>query len=169
MCDDDVKGCLLASESEESLSDSEFGSENELDDCSLLDVVVVDDSDEDDIQDFVWEDMNNYKGQRKNFTGSVGPQGAADEVTEIVDVFKLFVNSELVETIVEETDRYAQQFLRGHELSSRSAARVWKPVTEGEIFVLGSFMLMGIIQKPTLRSYFTTKRIISTPGFGDII
>jgi hypothetical protein len=30
-------------------------------------------------------------------------------------------------------------------------------------------MLMGIVQKPTLRSYFTTKRIISTPGFGDII
>jgi hypothetical protein len=30
-------------------------------------------------------------------------------------------------------------------------------------------MLMGIIQKPTLRSYFTTKRAISTLGFRDII
>jgi hypothetical protein len=31
------------------------------------------DSDEYDdiIQDFIWEDMNNYKGQRGNFTGSV--------------------------------------------------------------------------------------------------
>jgi hypothetical protein len=28
---------------------------------------------------------------------------------------------------------------------------------------------VDIIQKPTLRSYFTTKRVISTPGFGDII
>jgi hypothetical protein len=49
--------------------------------------------------------------------------------------------------------------------------RAWKPVTEGEIYVvLGLFMLMGIIQKPTLRlySYFTTKTVISTPGFGDI-
>jgi hypothetical protein len=43
-------------------------------------------------------------------------------------------------------------------------------VTEGEIYiVLGLFMLMEIIQKPTLRSYFTTKRVISTPGFRDII
>jgi hypothetical protein len=43
-------------------------------------------------------------------------------------------------------------------------------VTEGEIYVvLGIFMLMGIIQKPPLRSYFTTERVISTPGFGDII
>jgi hypothetical protein len=65
LCDDDMKECLLGSESEESLSDSEFDSENELGDCALLDVVVDDDSDEDDIiQDFVWEHMNNYKGQR---------------------------------------------------------------------------------------------------------
>jgi hypothetical protein len=49
--------------------------------------------DEDDdiiIQDFVWEDMNNYMGQRKNFMGSVGPQGAAKQVTYIVDVLELF-------------------------------------------------------------------------------
>jgi hypothetical protein len=30
-------------------------------------------------------------------------------------------------------------------------------------------MLMCIVQKPTLRSYFTTKRVISTPGFRDVI
>jgi hypothetical protein len=125
LCDDDVKECLLASESEESLSDLEFYSENELDDCALLDVAVDDDSDEDDIiQDSVWEDMDNYKGRRENFTGSVGPQGAAKEVTETVDVFELFFNSEQVETTVEEINRYAKQFLRGHKLSSRSAAGV---------------------------------------------
>jgi hypothetical protein len=28
---------------------------------------------------------------------------------------------------------------------------------------------MGIIQQPTLRSYFSRKRILSTPGFGDVI
>jgi hypothetical protein len=134
--------------------------------------VVDDNSDEDDdiIQDFVWEDMNNYKGQRENFKGGAGPQGAAKEVTEIVDVFEFFFNSELVDTIVEETNGYAEPSLCGRKLSSRSTARAWKPVTEGEIYVvLGLFMLMGIIQKPTLRSYFTTKRVISTPGFGDII
>jgi hypothetical protein len=83
-----VQECLLGSKSEESLSDSKFDSENELDDYALPDVVVDDDSDEDDIiQDFVWEDMNNYKGQRENFIGSVGPHGAAKEVTEIVNCF----------------------------------------------------------------------------------
>jgi hypothetical protein len=43
-------------------------------------------------------------------------------------------------------------------------------VTEGELYiVLGLFMLMAIVQKTTLRSYFTTKRVISTPGFRDVI
>jgi hypothetical protein len=72
---------LLGSESEESLSDLECDSENELDDCTVLDVVMDGDSDQDIIQDFLWEDMNNYKGQRENFTGSVGPQGAVKQVT----------------------------------------------------------------------------------------
>jgi hypothetical protein len=47
-------------------------------------------------------------------------------------------------------------------------------VNEGEIYIaLGLFMLIGIIQKSTLRSYFTKKkkkkRVISTLGFRDII
>jgi hypothetical protein len=80
------------------------------------------------------------------------------------EVFKLFFNREFVSKIVEETNRYAKQFLQGHKLSSKLPAR-----REWEIYdVLGLFMLMGIIQKPTLRSYFTTKMVISTPGFGDV-
>jgi hypothetical protein len=41
------------------------------------------------IEDFVWEDMNNYEGQSENFTGSVGPQGAAKKVAEIVGSFQI--------------------------------------------------------------------------------
>jgi isopentenyldiphosphate isomerase len=61
------------------LSDLEFDSENELDDCAILDVVMDDniDEDDDDIQDCLWEDMKNYKKERKNFRCSIEPQGAA--------------------------------------------------------------------------------------------
>lgn len=52
-----------------------------------------------------------------------------------------------------------EQFLRGRELSIRSPARTWKTVAEGEIYViLGLFMLIGIVQKPALRSYFIIKK-----------
>lgn len=59
LCDEEVKEYLLGGESE-GLWDSESDSANELDDCALLDVVVNGDScEDDDVQDFVWEDMEN--------------------------------------------------------------------------------------------------------------
>jgi hypothetical protein len=38
----------------------------------------------------------------------------------------LFFSKELIDTIVTETNRYAEQFLRGSEMSVRSPARAWK-------------------------------------------
>ena len=35
--------------------------------------------------------------------------------------------------------------------------------------ILGLFLLMGIVQKPTARSYVSKRRVISTPGFADVI
>jgi cytochrome c556 len=59
------------------LSYSKFDTDSELDDRSLLDAVINDSRDEDDsiTQDFVWENMQNYKRQRENFMGSVDLRG----------------------------------------------------------------------------------------------
>jgi hypothetical protein len=78
----------------------------------------------------------------------------------------------VIQEIVLETNQYAEQFMNsgGRLFSFRSLVRQWTPVTEGEIYVVpGLYFLIGIIQKPTLRSYFIRKRILSTPGFGDVI
>jgi hypothetical protein len=100
---------------------SDFDTENELEDRALIDTLGNDGSNEDDdsgTPDFMWENMQNYRG-REFFTGSAGVQGAAKHVMEIVDIFELFFNRELIDTIVTETNRYAEQFLRGRELSVR--------------------------------------------------
>ena len=48
--------------------------------------------------------------------------------------------------------------------------RDWKPVTKDEMYVvLALFMLMGIIQMPKLRSYFSKNYILVTPIFGCVI
>jgi hypothetical protein len=64
---DEVGVYLLQSESEESLSGSEFDTGNELDDYALLDVVLNDGNIEDNIvtQDFVWKNMQNCKDRGK--------------------------------------------------------------------------------------------------------
>jgi hypothetical protein len=70
-----------------------------------------------------------------------------------------------------ETNRYAEQFInsRGRFFTFRSSVIQWRPVMENEIYaVLCLFLLMGIIQKPTLWTYFS-RRIRSPPGFGDVI
>jgi hypothetical protein len=117
-CDEEVGKYLLVSESEERSSDLELDSDNELDDCALLDVVVNNDSNEDDIivQDFIWEDMENHKGQREDFMAIVGPQTVAKH-------------------------------------GKRNCCLL---------------VSMGIIQEPTLMSYFNTKRVMSIRGFGYI-
>jgi hypothetical protein len=94
---------VLGSKPEESLSDSECDSDNELDDCGVPHVVVDGDSDEDDdnIQDRVWEDMKNYMEQRENVMGSAGPHSVTKQMTEIVDISQLFLNKEFVGKIVE--------------------------------------------------------------------
>jgi putative IMPACT (imprinted ancient) family translation regulator len=62
-------------------------------------------------EDFVWKNTENSKGQREHFMDNVGPQGAAKHPTETVDVFELFFSRELTDTIVKETNKYAEQFL----------------------------------------------------------
>ena len=71
-----------------------------------------------------------------------------------------------------ETNRYAEQYKnqRGNLFPFWSPVRSWIPVTENDIrVVFGLFLLMGIIQKPTARSYFSRKRVLLTPGFWDVI
>jgi hypothetical protein len=42
--------------------------------------------------------------------------------------------------------------------------RRWQPVTSGKLYVVsGLIMLMGIVQKPTLKSYFSRDAVIETP------
>ena len=120
---------------------------------------------------FMWEDMMNYVGQREEFVDNYGPQNEAQNETDCAKVFKMFFDNELVELIVCETNTYTAQKIQARSfIPLHSRMRDWKPVTKDEMYVvLALFMLMGIIQKPTLRSYFSKNYILATPIFGFII
>jgi len=68
----------------------------------------------------------------------------------------MFFDDKLVELIVHETNTYAAQKIQARSfIPLRFRMLDWKPVTnKDEMYVvLALFMLMGILQKPTLRSY----------------
>ncbi|XP_069685025.1 piggyBac transposable element-derived protein 4-like [Periplaneta americana] len=162
------------------ISDSDSGSDSEIsvDDYALADVINAEQSDDEDLVHkstknlacYKWEDMKNYAAKREDFLGSAGPQLGARSVCDILSIFLLFFSTDLMKNIVLETNRYAEKFINSRVFPPRSSMRQWTPVTLNEMYILlGIFLLMGIIQKPTLRSYFARKRLISTPGVGDII
>ena len=105
------------------------------------------------------------------FSCVFGPRNDAENVSDVVQCFELLFDKEIIQQIVRETNRYAEQYknARGNLFSFRSLVRSWTPVTESEIYPFsGLFLLMGIVQKPTVRSYFSKIRVISKPGFADV-
>jgi len=175
--------CLLEDEIEQSLleeltasnqsscSDDDDDDSSRTDDLTVVEVLGSEcsDSESDNVQcatasnaptvfsaTFTWEDMTNYVGQREQFVDKYGPQNEAQNETHCAKVFKMFFDDELVELKVRETNTYAAQKIQARSfIPSRSRIRDWKPVTKDKMYVvLALSMLMRIIQKPTLRSYF---------------
>ena len=70
-----------------------------------------------------------------------------------------------------ETNTHAAQKIQARSfIPLCSRMQDWKPVIKDKIYVvLALFLLMGIIQKPTLCSYFSKNYILVTPIFGSII
>ena len=67
---------------------------------------------------------------------------------------------------VAETNRYDEYCIQSTMLKPRSHMRRWQPVTSDEIYVdLGLIMLMSILQKPTLKSYFSRDAFVETLMF----
>ncbi|PNF14286.1 hypothetical protein B7P43_G07092, partial [Cryptotermes secundus] len=119
---------------------------------------------------YFWQNMDNYDGVRERFSENSGPRNQSVNVLDIVQTFLLFFTEDFVNNIVQETNTYAQQFICGRVFPFRSPARQWVPVTLNEMYVvLALFLLMGIVNKPTLNSYFSTKRLLYTPAFPDVI
>jgi len=78
----------------DSSSNSVSSSDNEIDDIAVADAVINDDSgDEEEIlhRDFRWETMDNYTGHREAFSCDFGSRNGAENVSDIVQCFELFL------------------------------------------------------------------------------
>jgi hypothetical protein len=151
LCDEaEVGEYLLLSKPTGSLSYMAFDNDNKLDVCALVDIVGYDGCVEDD----------NISLDFWKISWAVLDLKGLQNIRQILWMFlNCSFSRERIDMTVKETNGYMEQFLHVHEISITLHERAWKPVTWGEIYVIwGLFTLTGIIQRPTLRSYFIKKK-----------
>ena len=73
--------------------------------------------------------------------------------------FSLLINNSILQTIVDQTNLYAQQFISSHDLGPHSHARSWVKRTSdiAELLqVLAIIIVMGIVPYPQIESHWST-------------
>jgi len=83
-----------------------------------------------------------------------------------IEFFDLFLTDEILNLLVNETNRFADQFLAKSVLKRKSRAHDWHPTTASEMKqFLGLVFLMGIVKKPRIEDYWSTDPTMATPIF----
>ena len=94
-----------------------------------------------------------------SFTENSGVQ-AQTVGFEPYDFFALFINDDLLNCFVTETNCYADQYLAENNLTRGSCANDWYPTDMKEIKqFLGLSFLMGIIHKPAIHMCWSKAEI----------
>ena len=124
---------------------------------------------------WVWNEIQ----QGQNFRPHNVPFQAVERIKErlpnnpsALDYFKLYFTNRIVDHMVTETNRYAEQFLdkERDNLRPHSVMCQWVPTLRNEMCAfLGLMMLMGIIYKPRIGMYWSNDELYSTPIFKSIM
>lgn len=104
------------------------------------------------------------------FTGDPGIKVFVSDSGDPLEFFQLFFDDEILDFIVQETNRYAEDFFGSTDLTPSSRALNWKDTDRREIKkFLAILLLQGMVQKPVERWFWSKRPILSTPIFGQIM
>ena len=127
------------------------------------------------LNEWIWANIQpngNYRPRDTPFQEDVGLTIPVPQDALLYDYFKLYLTREIIQKIVQETNRYAEQYLRANDSNIRRTSLVknWKPTTGDEIQTfLGLCILMGLIYKPRIWMYWSTDVFYSTPLFSQVM
>lgn len=162
-------------------------SENESDFEVVFDESETDDDDDDDdvpVVDRLWTNVRyvenfEYPHEINPFSRHMGPVNPPVNDAPPVDYFhKLTVPDEgrnLIEILVEETNRYANQFLSNPQYNPKPFSRTlkWHDTNVEEMSAyLGLYLSMGIVRKPSIEAYWQGSEqsyLFRTPGFAEVM
>ena len=117
----------------------------------------------------VWTVANRERPRAIPFTANSGIQVPTPGF-EAFDYFSLFINDDLLNYFVAETNRFAEQFISASATRRRSRVNDWHPTDPNEMRqFLGLLFLTGIIRKPAFHLYWSKDPLYFTPLFGAIM
>ena len=165
------------SSSESSIADSSdlasFSEDGNEDDCSLdlsaLGQATTSGTSTPGNFTFTWNSQDNVP-KIHPFTGTPGVKADLRNNSSILDIFQAFIPPEMITLIADETNRYAaSKPSRRNPLKKRHDLE-WRDVTTDEIkVVLGLCILMGVVQKPVIKLYWSTKAMLATPFYSEVM
>ena len=95
---------------------------------------------------------------------------------EPVDYYRLFITDSLLQNVLDETNRYGEQYVQSHQdyVTSHPRARshdfVKRRFTMSELLRLIVLMItMGIVDLPSLKDYWSTSWPFCTPHFSKLL
>ena len=123
---------------------------------------------------WLWNEVEkgNFTPTDITFQGVDAVDGILPENPTALDCFKLYFTDTLIDLIVTETNRYAEQFIEKerNDLKKYSTVHQWVPTDHDEInALLGILTLMGIIYKPRVAMYWSNDELLCTPIFKSLM
>jgi len=115
---------------------------------------------------------NDRQPRIPHFICNLGVQFAVENEADVMSYFDHYIPPELIEIVVDWTNLYAQQQIEKmpHPVTKYARSGEWKPVTVIEMKkFLGLIFLTGIVPKPRLELYWSTREIFRTPLFSKTV
>jgi len=111
-----------------------------------------------------WSDADTGTRSRLAFTGIPGIRVPNSDTADPLEYFNLFFTDDMMDNIVTVTNRRAQQLMQTTQLKRRARLNNWVDTTCDELKVLFAlFIYQGIVQKPEIELYWSTKPLLETP------
>jgi len=110
---------------------------------------------------------NDHQPRIPPFIGNLGVQFAVENEADVMSYFDHYIPPELIEIVVDQTNLYAQQIRKMPcPVTKHARSEEWKPVTVIKMKkFLGLIFVTGIVRKPKLELYWSTREIFWAPVF----
>ncbi|XP_053967404.1 piggyBac transposable element-derived protein 2-like [Anastrepha ludens] len=110
-----------------------------------------------------------FSSRQKTFTfaGRSGLQQPIPTDISCIDAFLLFVDNDVIEVIVSETNKYAEEYINKGALTRFSRKKNWIPTTDFEMKKFPGLLLwMGLVKVGSLKDYWSKDSLynFSIPG-----